>query len=93
MLPLPLSDVIRERNSAHVRKRSRPPLVNTGQVVSREDVKCVIKTQLQGDIVAGEFDVGIVSSASVISIRSEADVKELWADIQMGKKLYSGAMA
>ena len=60
--------------------------VNTGQVVSREDVKCVIKTQLQGDIVAGEFDVGIVSSASVISIRSEADVKELWADIQMGKK-------
>ena len=26
MLPLPLSDVIRERNSAHVRKRGRPPL-------------------------------------------------------------------
>ena len=68
--------------------------VNTGQVVSRDDVKCIIKTQLQGDIVASKFDVGIVSSASVISIRSEADVKELWADIQMGKiTLYSGAMA
>ena len=26
MLPLPLSDVIRERSSAHVRKRGRPPL-------------------------------------------------------------------
>ena len=26
MLPLPLSDVIRDRNSAHLRKRGRPPL-------------------------------------------------------------------
>ena len=55
--------------------------LNTGQVVSRDDV--------HGDIVAGEFDVGIVSSASVISIQSEADVKELWADIEMGGKNYT----
>ena len=26
MLPLPLSDVIRDRDSAHLRKRGRPPL-------------------------------------------------------------------
>ena len=49
--------------------------------MSRDDV--------HGDIVAGEFDVGIVSSASVISIQSEADVKELWADIEMGGKNYT----
>jgi len=49
-------------------------------------VKRAIKSQLQGDIVAGEFDVGIVSGGNVISIRSEADVKEFWADIRMGRK-------
>ena len=27
MLPLPLSDIIRDRNSAHLRKRGRPPLL------------------------------------------------------------------
>lgn len=59
--------------------------INTG-IVSRDDVKRAIKSQLQGDIVAGEFDVGIVSGGNVISIRSEADVKEFWADIRMGRK-------
>ena len=34
--------------------------VNTG-IVSRDNVKRAIKTQLQGDIVAGKFDIGIVS--------------------------------
>ena len=29
MLSLPLSDVIRDRNSAHLRKRGRPPLILT----------------------------------------------------------------
>ena len=31
MLPLPLSDVIRDRNSAHLRKRGRPPLARAGK--------------------------------------------------------------
>lgn len=65
--------------------------VNTG-IVSRDNVKRAIKTQLQGDIVAGKFDIGIVSGGNVISIRSGADMKE-WLTFEWEEKLYSGAMA
>lgn len=41
--------------------------VNTG-IVSCDNVKRAIKTQLQGDIVAGKFGIGIVSGGNVISI-------------------------
>ena len=55
-------------------------------IVSPDDVKWAITTQLQGNIIAGDFDVGIVSGGNVISIRSQADLQEVWADIQVGKK-------
>jgi hypothetical protein len=60
------------------------PNVDTGVVVARDDVKRAIKSQLQGGIVTGDFDVGIVSGDNVI--RSKAVVRELWADIRTGRK-------
>ena len=62
-------------------------IVNTGTVVPCDDVQCIIKSQLQGDIVAGEFDVGFLSDGHVISIWTPADPQEPWADVWVGKKI------
>ena len=51
----------------------------------QEDIKRANKSQLQDDIIAGEFDIGIVSGSHVISLRSQADLHELSTEIQMGK--------
>lgn len=47
----------------------------------------MIKSQLESDIVSHEFDVGIVSGSSVISIRTKADLQDFWGDVRMGKKV------
>ena len=62
--------------------------INSTRVASRDDLNGEIRTQLQGDIVQSDFDVGFVSAGnSVVSIRNPADLAEVWADIRKGNKV------
>jgi len=50
-----------------------------------EDLKSIIKTQLYDDIVSDDFDVGVESGGKIISMRTQADLLELWSNVQQGK--------
>ncbi len=69
-------------------------IVDTNKMVSRDDVMHAIISQLQGDIVADDFDVGFVSGGNVISVRTPADI--LWSSgltLEQGRKSPSGVLA
>ena len=61
--------------------------IDSGTIHSCDDVRKVIKAQLETDIISDEFDVGIVSSSTVISIRTKADLKDFWSDVRLGRKV------
>lgn len=61
--------------------------IDCNKVVSREDLKAIIRRQLQDDIKRRDFDIGVVSGSSVISIRTQADLSEFWSDIKKKKNL------
>lgn len=63
--------------------------VDTERVHSCDDMREIIKAQLEGDIVSDrKFDVGIVSGAtSVISLRTKDDLNDFWGDVRLGKKV------
>lgn len=50
-------------------------------------VKLIISEQFEKDIVSGDFDVGFVSGSQMISVRTQADLTELWSDVRAGKKI------
>ena len=57
-------------------------------ITSRDDLKNEIRTQIQGDIVLSEFDVGFFSASGIlISIRNPVDLADIWADIKKGNKV------
>ncbi len=57
-------------------------------VISRDNLVGVIREQLQGDITARDFDVGVIGDkGSVISIRTNADLVEVWFDLRRGKNI------
>jgi hypothetical protein len=56
------------------------------QIVSRECLKAMIKSQLHGDLISGDFDVGYVNGSSVISIRALEDLTEFWSATRKGSK-------
>ena len=60
--------------------------VDIASVNSRDQLKMVIKEQLQDDLVK-EFDVGYYQSSTVVSIRSPQDLAEVWNDFKGGKKV------
>ena len=47
-------------------------------------VKCLIKAQLSQDITEEDFDIGFLQGNTVISIRSKADLDELWEVLRRG---------
>jgi len=55
------------------------------KITCRGDLKNVITTQLPSDIVSHDFDIGIENGGGVISLRTQADLSELWSDIIQGK--------
>ena len=61
--------------------------VDARKMLSCEEVKRVIRSQLKEDIVLGDFDVGFLSGNNVITIRSAADLNEFWSDFRAGKKV------
>ena len=61
--------------------------IDSGTIHSSDDVRKVIKAQLESDIISDVFDVGIVSGSSVISIRTKADLNDFWRDVRSGRKV------
>ena len=47
-------------------------------------VKCLIKAQLTQDITEEDFDIGFLQGNTVVSIRSKADLDELWEGLRRG---------
>ena len=60
--------------------------VNVAQVVTRDQLKRVIKQQLDDDVI-DNFDVGYYQAATVVTIRSPQDVMEVWNDVKKGVKV------
>lgn len=59
--------------------------VNPSTVVSVENLKSIIKSQLRGEISqSSKFDVGYLQGNNVVSIRSKEDLLEIWANIKKG---------
>ena len=38
-----------------------------------------------------ELDVEVVSGSSVISIRTKADLKDIWSDVRLGRKVMTAS--
>ena len=56
-------------------------------MASCDSLKSVIKSQLQKDIISGEFDFGYMKSSNMISIRTQPDLAEIWSEIRSGKSI------
>lgn len=65
--------------------------VNVGQVITRDQLKQLIKLQLDDDV-TDEFDVGYYQATTVVTIRSPQDVMEVWNDVKKASKLSFGVM-
>ena len=52
--------------------------IDTSTLLSCDDVKYAIETELQGDIISGELDLGIATSGNIMTIGSRADLLEFW---------------
>ena len=48
------------------------------------DIKSLIKEQLSDDIVEDDFDLGHVQGNTVVSLRSKADLDEMWEGLTKG---------
>ena len=59
--------------------------VDPSVITSSDDLKDLIKTCLHDDIKSGDFDVGYMPGTNVIRVRTEEDLKEMWADIKKSK--------
>ncbi len=46
-----------------------------------------IQRQLPDDIIRGDFDIGVVRGNTVVSIRSERDILEVFNDLKCGVKI------
>ena len=55
-------------------------------MITRDQLKQVIKLQLAGDV-TDDFDVGYHQATTVVSIRSTQDVIEVWNDVKKGVKV------
>ena len=47
-------------------------------------LKSLIRAQLREDISAYDFNVGYLNGASVVSIRNEDDLAEIWSSLLKG---------
>ena len=47
----------------------------------------IIKEQLEGDIISGAFDVGIMQGTVVVNVRSQEDLNDVWMEARRGGKV------
>ena len=55
--------------------------IDTTKVLSCDDLKTIIRRQLQHDIRSDDFDVGYIQGSSVVRVRSKDDINEMWIDL------------
>ena len=60
--------------------------VNIASIDTCDKLKEIIKSQLKKDIVK-DFDVGFYNGSTVVSIRSEQDLQEIWQDVKRGTQI------
>ena len=87
--PTPKPKAVRDRQGSvckgkKVTKMFTLRSIDSERVCSRDELKHTIRSQLHGDVCSSDFDVGYISGSSIISIRNQADLSELWTDIQKG---------
>ena len=61
--------------------------INVAEVDTCSRLKALIRAQLREDITASEFDVGFISGTSVVSVRSEEDLAEIWSSQLKGDRV------
>ena len=95
--PLTVTSAVRQRTfkvllkvvskSSKVRKMFTLRNLDQRKVLSIEHLKEVIGAQLKKDVIASDFDVGYISGSNMVSIRTQADLSEVWSEIISGKNL------
>ena len=70
-------------------KRKEPKMFTLRDIIpeahaSCADVKCLIKAQLSQDVTEDDFDIGYLQGNTVVSIRSKADLDEIWEGLRRG---------
>lgn len=61
--------------------------IDTEKIISRDALKTAIRGQLRKDIIRTDFDVGFMNGNSVISIRNQEDLSEIWINLCKDKKV------
>ena len=62
--------------------------VMQSSIISCDNLRSLIKSQLSDDIIKGPFDVGVVqNNSSAVSFRSAEDIAEFWEYIRNGKNI------
>lgn len=61
--------------------------LNPTVALSCDQLKNTIRAQLKKEIIVGDFDVGYVNGSNMVSVRTQADVAEVWSEVLAGKKV------
>ena len=95
--PLTVTSAVRQRTfkvllkvvskSSKVHKMFTLRNLDQRKVLSIEHLKEVIRAQLKKDVITSDFDVGYISGSNMVSIRTQADLSEVWSEIISGKNL------
>lgn len=89
--PLPISKVLIKVCPKGKKKETKTfslRNIHPSKVVSVENLKTIIRTQLQGEISqSSKFDIGYLQGSNVVSIRSEEDLLEIWENFRKGANI------
>ena len=61
--------------------------IDPSKVKTCDQLKSVVRAQLQDDICTADFDVGYLQNNTVVSLRSPEDMQEIWSNIMKGTKV------
>ena len=61
--------------------------INSSSINTCSQLRALIREQLQTDVIQGSFDVGYLQNNTVVSIRNEEDLSEIWTSLQKGANI------
>ena len=61
--------------------------IDLSKVDTCSQLRALIREQLRADIIQGSFDVGYLQNTTVVSIRNEEDLAEIWTSLCKGKSI------
>ena len=85
----PIKKVLLRKAVSRGSKGKEPKMFTLRDIITEAhascaDVKCLIKAQLSQDITEDDFDIGYLQGNTVVSIRSKADLDEIWEGLRRG---------